>query len=71
MQSLDEYRENWRTAEVGHLTHELASLVYASARGNAEKLRLLQRVYAGLYVLVALTAGLVAALTWSGLVRAS
>ena len=70
-QSLEEYRENWRTAEVGRLTHELASLAYASARGNAEKLRLLQRVYAGLYVLVALTAGLVAVLAWSGLFTAS
>jgi hypothetical protein len=69
-QTLDEYCENWRTAEVGRLTHELASLVYATARSNADKLQALQRVYAGLYVLVALTAGLVAALA-SGLLFAS
>jgi hypothetical protein len=66
-QTLDEYLENWRTAEVGCLTHELASLVYATAQGNADKLRALQRVYVGLYVLVVLTAGLVAVLAWSSL----
>jgi hypothetical protein len=59
-QSLDEYCENWRTAEVGPLTQEIASLVYFSARSNADRLKALQRVYVGLYVLVALTAGLVA-----------
>jgi hypothetical protein len=69
-QTLDEYRENWRTAEVGRLTHELASLVYATAESNRRKLRALQRVYVGLYVLVVLTAGLVAALAWSGLFAA-
>lgn len=64
-QTLEEYLENWRTADVGRLTHELASLVYETARSNADKLQSLQRVYVGLYVLVALTAGLVAALAWS------
>jgi hypothetical protein len=64
-QTLEEYLENWRAADVGQLTHELASLVYETARGNADKLQSLQRVYLGLYVLVALTAGLVAALAWS------
>jgi hypothetical protein len=66
-QTIDEYRENWRTAEVGRLTHELASLVYLTAQGNAYKVRALQYVYIGLYVLVALTAGLVMALAWSAL----
>ena len=70
-QTLDEYCENWRTAEVGRLTFELASLVYATARSNADKLVALQRVYVGLYVLVALTAALVAALAWSGLFSAA
>jgi hypothetical protein len=59
-QTLDEYLENWRTAEVGALTEELASLVYFTARGNADRLKALQRVYVGLYLLVALTGGLVA-----------
>jgi hypothetical protein len=59
-QTLDEYCENWRTAEVGPLTQELASLVYFTARANADRLKALQRVYIGLYVLVALTGGLVA-----------
>ena len=64
-QTLEEYQENWRTAEVGRLTHELASLVYQAARGNADKLRELQRVYYGLYLLVGFSAGLVAALASS------
>jgi hypothetical protein len=59
-QTLDEYCENWRTAEVGPLTQELASLVYFTARANADRLEALQRVCVGLYVLVALTGGLVA-----------
>jgi hypothetical protein len=70
-QTLEEYRETWRTAEVGNLTHELASVVYEAARSNADKLHALQRVYLGLYVLVALSTGLVAALAWSGLAVAS
>ena len=39
---------------------EIASLVYFTARSNADRLRALQRVYVGLYVLVVLTGGLVA-----------
>ena len=66
-QTLDEYCENWRTAEVGTLTRELASLVHATACGNDEKVKSLHRVYVGLYVLVVLTAGLVTALAFSGL----
>ena len=66
-QTVDEYCENWRTAEVGPLTRELASLVHFTARGNADRVNALRRVYVGLYVLVALTAALVAALAWSGL----
>ena len=65
-QTLDEYCENWRTAEVGRLSQELASLVYFTARGNADKLKALQRVYVGLYALVALTGGLILALAWTG-----
>ncbi|MGH9253995.1 MAG: hypothetical protein ACRD3C_05445 [Vicinamibacterales bacterium] len=64
-QTLDEYCENWRTAEVGSLTHELASQVYGIARSNADKLHALHRVYLGLYVLVVLTAALIAVLGWS------
>ena len=59
-QTLDEYCENWRTAEVGPLTQEIASLVYHAARANADRFKALRRVYVGLYVLVALTGGLVA-----------
>jgi hypothetical protein len=70
-QTLDEYCENWRTAEVGRLTHELASLVFFTARGNADKIKALRRVYVGLYVLVALTGGLIATLAWSSLQPAS
>lgn len=65
-QTLDEYCENWRSAEVGRLTQELASLVYFTARSNVDRLKALQRVYVGLYVLVALTGGLIVALMWSG-----
>ena len=64
-QPLEDYCENWRTAEVGTLTRELASLVHATACTNDEKLQALHRVYVGLYVLVALTAGLVTALAVS------
>jgi hypothetical protein len=70
-QTLDEYCENWRTAEVGPLTQELASLAYSTARANADRVEALGRVYVGLYVLVALTAALVAALAWSGLLSAA
>lgn len=66
-QTLEEYCENWRTAEVGTLTRELASLVHATACSNDEKLQSLHRVYVGLYVLVVLTAGLVTALALSSL----
>ena len=34
--------------------------MYFTARSNADRLKALQRVYVGLYVLVALTGGLVA-----------
>ena len=66
-QTVEEYCENWRTAEVGTLTGELASLVHATACSNDEKLQSLHRVYVGLYVLVVLTAGLVTALAYSAL----
>lgn len=66
-QTLDEYCENWRTAEIGTLTRELASLVHATACSNDEKVQSLHRVYVGLYALVVLTAGLVTALALAGL----
>jgi hypothetical protein len=66
-QTHDEYCENWKQAQIGHLAGELASMTYLTALGNAEKLRALSRVYAGLYVLVGLTAALLVMLGWSAL----
>jgi hypothetical protein len=66
-QTVEEYCENWRTAEVGRLTHELASLVHATSRSTAARRQALHRMYLGLYALVALTGGLVTVLAWSGL----
>jgi hypothetical protein len=66
-QSLDEYCNSWRTAEIGALTREMASLVYGAVRNNEGKLRSLHRVYIALYLLVVLTAGLVSVLAWAGL----
>jgi len=66
-QTVEEYCENWRTAEIGRLTHELASLVHATSRSTATRRQALHRLYVGLYALVVLTGGLVTVLAWSGL----
>lgn len=50
-----EYAIRWQQAQVGELTAEVASMIHALSKHNVEKLRALQRVYLGLYVLVALT----------------
>lgn len=66
-QAHDEYCETWKHARLGSLNDELASMAYAMAYGNTEKLRALGRVYFGLYVLVGLTAALLVMLGWSAL----
>ena len=66
-QTLDEYRDNWRTAEIGALIREMDSLVYGAVRNNEGKLQSLHRVYVALYLLVALTGGFVCAQALSAL----
>jgi hypothetical protein len=61
------YVENWRGAQVGQITRELAQLVYRTTQGNAARTRSLERVYAGLSVLVALTAALMLTLALASL----
>ena len=62
-----EYCERWRSIELSVLNDELATLTYIAARRNTERTRAVQRVYAGLCVLVVLTAILLVVLTTSAL----
>jgi hypothetical protein len=62
LQSLEQYHQAWQQAQLAQLNGELQSLVYLTARDNATKTRALHRVYIGLYVLVGLTALLLAVL---------
>lgn len=55
-QSVQEYCDRWRDAQIGQITRELSVVAFARAQTNAVKVRALHRVYVGLYVLVALTA---------------
>jgi len=50
------YAERWQQAQIGEMNTEVAMLIHAVSRNNVRKLRALQRVYLGLYVLVGLTA---------------
>jgi len=54
--TLDDYCARWQEAQVGELNRELMATAFARAQVNALKIRALQRVYLGLYVLVAVTA---------------
>lgn len=54
--SPEAYAARWQQAEVGELNAEIAAMVHVLSQNNAEKLVALQRVYLGLYVLVAMTA---------------
>jgi hypothetical protein len=58
----DDFYEVWRTAEIGALNRELAVQVHLLARTTAEKFTALRKVYAGVLVLIVLTALFVAVL---------
>jgi hypothetical protein len=57
-QSAEEYLQGWREATVGTVLKELAFHVQLSARVISEKYAAIARLYAGLLVLVLLTAGM-------------
>ncbi|MBI2185604.1 MAG: hypothetical protein HYU37_00605 [Acidobacteria bacterium] len=65
-QTVEEYCARWRDAQVGEITRELAAVAFTRARTNALKLRALNRVYFGLYVLVGVTAALCVGVAWLG-----
>ncbi|NOT26020.1 MAG: hypothetical protein HOP16_07940 [Acidobacteria bacterium] len=50
------YAGRWQQAQIGEMNAELATMIHTLSRNNVRKLRALQRVYLGLYVLVGLTA---------------
>ena len=52
----DAFYEMWRTASAGEVNHELALQVHLLARTTAEKYAALRRVYAGIMLVIALTA---------------
>jgi hypothetical protein len=58
-QSLDDYSQQWKQAQIGQVNHTLVSSAYTLIHANAAKTKALRGVYLGLYVLAALTAGLV------------
>jgi hypothetical protein len=55
-ESASAYAARWQDARIGDMNLEVAAMIHALSRQNAEKLEALRRVYGGLYVLVALTA---------------
>ena len=61
-QSLSDYHNAWQQANLGQLNGEIEAMAYAVVHENAAKRRALHRVYMGLYVLVGLTAVLLAVL---------
>jgi hypothetical protein len=50
------YAGRWQQAQIGELNAEVATMIHTLSRNNVTKLRALERVYLGLYVLVGLTA---------------
>ena len=54
---LDGYYEVWRTASAGAVNREMALQVHLLARTTAEKYAALRKVYAGVMILLGLTAG--------------
>jgi hypothetical protein len=63
----DRHYAHWQDAQVGQLSREVAFQAQALARINVEKYKALERVYRGLVGLTALTAVLVTALAFRGL----
>lgn len=68
-QAPEAYYEFWQHAQIGQLCREVAFTAQAMAAINMEKYRALERVYAGLVALTALTACLLTGLAWAGLHR--
>jgi hypothetical protein len=58
----DAFYEMWRTASAGEVNHELALQVHLLARTTAEKYAALRKVYAGVMLLLGLTAVFLAVL---------
>lgn len=63
--SFDEYYAKWQTAQMGHVNRETAMTVRVLARIITEKYRAIERLYAGLLVLVFLTAGFITTLIYT------
>ena len=59
---LDQYCDEWKQMQVGQMNRQLAISSYELAQNNAAKLAALNRLYAGLKLLAALTAVLILAL---------
>jgi hypothetical protein len=64
----DEFYEAWRTAEIGGLNRDLTNQVHLLARTTSEKFTALRKVYAGMLVMIVLTALFVAVLALHALV---
>jgi hypothetical protein len=58
-QSVDEYAQQWKQIQIGQVNSALVRSAYTLIHANAAKTKALGGVYIGLYVLAALTAGLV------------
>jgi hypothetical protein len=67
--SAEAYYDRWTAAEIGQINREIALHVQVLARLNDLKFRALDRVYKGLLALTCLTAGIVSAIAYFGLVR--
>jgi hypothetical protein len=63
------YAVRWQQAQIGEMNAEVATMVHGLSRNNVRKLRALQRVYLGLYILVGLTAMALVVLGVTGLGR--
>jgi hypothetical protein len=55
-QMAGEYCARWRDAQIGEINRELAMMAFMRAQVNATKIRAVDRVYSGLYILVGVTA---------------
>jgi hypothetical protein len=64
---LETYYELWRRAQFGQINREVALSVHSTSQIIMAKYKALERLYAGLLILVFLTAFLVLALTWARL----
>lgn len=61
------YCQKWHDVQIGQLTRELSVMAYRRTVMNAAKVKALDRVYHGLYVLAALTATLIVAIGLRGI----